>query len=223
VIATLYANTAAPWPLRDDTVHVWRFACQQRVGALAAVLSEDERTAARRFVAPAHREAYTVQHAMLRCLVARYVGRAPAQLAFARGPRGKPHLVDREVELNLSHAADVALLAVARCAVGVDIERLDTALDIATLARIVLAPDEPCADRRAFLRVWCRKEACLKATGVGLVDRLPAVSVASDRVVVDGETVFVRDLAMGDDHAAALATSVEQAAIVPHALETFRP
>ncbi len=223
MIATLYANTATPWPLRDETVHVWRFACQQDVGAFAAVLSEDERTAARRFVAPAHRAAYTVQHAMLRCLVARYVGRAPAPLAFGRGPRGKPFLVGNEVELNLSHAADVALLAVARGAVGVDIERIDSALDIAALSRIVLAPDEACADRRAFLRVWCRKEACLKATGVGLVDRLPSVSVASDRVVIGGETVFVRDLAMGDDHAAALATTVEHAAILPQVLETYRP
>src|SRR5215475_6299686 len=50
--------------------------------------------------------------------------------------------------------------------------------------RIELAGDEFAPERRIFLRVWCRKEACLKATGVGLVDDLTSVSVVRDRVDV---------------------------------------
>jgi 4'-phosphopantetheinyl transferase len=105
----------------------------------------------------------------------------------------------------MSHCDDVALVALARgFAVGIDIERTDANLDIRALGRLVLAPDEHAL---AFLRVWCRKEACLKATGVGLLDDLTTVSVAADRVDVAGELVYVQDLDVGAAHAAALATS----------------
>jgi 4'-phosphopantetheinyl transferase len=241
VIAMLYANTAEPWPLREGTVHVWRFACRQPIGDHAAVLSETERAQAARFLAPAHRDAYIVQHAMLRLLLARYTGTPPGALELGCGPRGKPFLIDDRgtpvgsavegrrgsidgagLELNLSHAEDVALLAVARgTAVGVDVERVDRKLDPAALRRIVCAHDEVFADRRGFLRIWCRKEACLKATGVGLIDDLTSVSVVADRVDVRGQIVHVRDLDLGTSHAAALATTVPSAAVLPAELERF--
>lgn len=232
MIATLYASFApstlisgAAGPLRDDTVHVWRFASAQDVGRLAAVLSDDERRAAARFAARAHRDRYVVQRAMMRCLLARYADAEPHELRFARGPRGKPSLVGGGgLEFSLSHADDVALLAVAReIGLGVDIERLDAAIEHASLAPIVLAPAEvsACTDRRAFLRIWCRKEACLKATGVGLLDDLTTVSVVEQCVDVCGSIVYVRDLAAGATHAAALATTVPCAEIAPVELETF--
>ena len=80
------------------------------------------------------------------------------------------------------------------------------AATIVALIPLVLAPAEAaCTDRRAFLRVWCRKEACLKATGIGLLDDLTTVSAIADRVVVAGAAVHVQDLAISDAHAAALA------------------
>jgi len=224
VIAQLFANARAPWPLRDGAVHVWRFANAQDVGALAGVLSDDERAAAERFVAREHRARYIVQRAAMRCLLARYLGVAPAALRFARGARGKPHVVGAALEFNLSHADDVALLAIARdVALGVDVERYDADLDARALGRVVLAPSErsvrDVAEPRAFLRIWCRKEACLKATGVGLVDDLTAISVVADRVDVSGTIVHVQDLAVDDDHAAALATTAPVDAIAPRALD----
>jgi 4'-phosphopantetheinyl transferase len=219
VIAELYANARAPWPLRAGVVHVWRFPCTQDPGELAAALSDEERAAADRFVAPVHRDAYVTQHALVRALLGRYLGVAPAQVAFTHGPRGKPH-VDG-IEHNLAHTDDVALLAVAHdLAIGVDLERYDAAIDPRALARIVLAPAEAaCTDRRAFMRVWCRKEACLKATGVGLIDDLTSVSVIDDAVDVRGTLVHVQDLAIGGAHAAALATSAPCAPMLPEVLE----
>ncbi len=205
MIATLFANASEPWPLRAGVVHVWRFACRQDPGPLAAALSDDERAAARRFATAELRDAYIVQHAMTRGLLARYVGAPPAALRFARGARGKPMLDG--VHHNLSHAEDLALLAVAHDApVGVDIERFAAALDVTALIPLVLSPAEAaCTDRRAFLRIWCRKEACLKATGLGLLDDLTTVSVIADHAVVAGTAVHVQDLAISAAHAGALA------------------
>ncbi|HUJ60959.1 MAG TPA: 4'-phosphopantetheinyl transferase superfamily protein [Kofleriaceae bacterium] len=213
MIATLYGN--ARGPLERGVVHVWRFACAQ--DAPQDALSDDERRAAERLAAPAHRAAYLAQRALVRAIVARYTGGAPRDLVFARSPRGKPRLVGSGLELNLSHADDVALLAIAHVRVGVDIERLDAPIDPARLAHLVLAPDEAAQrERTAFLRIWTRKEACLKANGVGLLDDLTAVSVMADRVELCGDVVYVQDLAMGAAHAAALATA---APVAPVALE----
>lgn len=222
--AGLFANAVAPWPLRAGVVHVWRFTCAQPVGDHAGWLAVDERERAARFVQDHHRDAYVTQHVMLRAIVARYVASDPAAIEFARGRHGKPYIPGSGLELNLSHTDDVAVLAVARVAVGVDVERLDAKLDPPALARMVLAPDEHAiaVDRRGFLRVWCRKEACLKATGVGLIDDLPSVSVVNDRVDVDGHVVYVQDLALGDAHAGALATSEQVAPISPVEQEVVR-
>ncbi len=202
----------------NGVVDVWAFACDQQPGALADTLSPDELARARRFVAPVHRARYIAQHAIVRALLARYTGLAPAAIAFTRGPHGKPAVAG--VEHNLSHTDDVALLAVSReLAVGVDIERHAADIDPYELARTVLAPAEAaCLERRAFLRIWCRKEACLKATGVGLLDDLTSVSVHDDRVEIAGALVYVQDLAIDADHAAALATLGPCAPLVP--LET---
>jgi 4'-phosphopantetheinyl transferase len=221
VIASLFANARSTW-LRAGVVHVWRVACRQDPGALAAVLSEDERAAASRFVAREHRDAYVVQHAMVRALLARYLGIAPERIEFTRGRNGKPKVVASELEHNLSHADDVALLAIGQVAVGVDIERVDALADHRVLHRTVLAPDEVVATRHDFMRVWCRKEACLKATGVGLIDELTSVSVIADRVDIAGDIVHVQDLDMGTTHVAALATATPVARVASLELESVR-
>ena len=223
MIATLYANTVELWPLRDGTVHVWSFACAQDPGRLASVLSDDELRAAHRFDGHELRARYVVQHSMMRWLLARYVDREPRAIQLGRLPHGKPVLLDDpQVELNLSHADDLALLAVTRgIGVGIDLERFDATLDVDALAPIVLAPDELAArgDRRAFLRIWCRKEACLKAIGLGLVDDLTSISANADRADIRGATVHVRDLFVSAAHAAALATTAACADVMSTALE----
>ena len=180
---------------------VWRFGYDDDVDA--SLLSDDERRRADRFATPALRARFVAQRAIVRELLAPYLGVAPRDIAFSRGTRGKP-FVDG-AHFNLSHSDDLALLAVAPFAVGVDVERVGH-VDPHKLARVVLAPAEAaCLEPRAFLRVWCRKEAYLKATGAGLVDDLTAISVMDDGI---GD-IAIRDLAIDDAHVAALAYFVK--------------
>ncbi len=230
--AALYTtDPAGGEALRGGVVHVWRFLCDglpeaQRERGLALV-PPDELRRARRFVRREHQEAFLTQRVFLRSLLSRYVPVSPLKLEFSLGERGKPSLPGDRPHFNLSHAADRALLAVATdFALGVDIERLDAKIDPRELGPTVLAPSETplveglggAIQKRAFLRIWCRKEACLKAAGVGLLDDLISLSVATDRVDlrrcgdrrIDPERapiVFVQDLDMGDAHVAALATT----------------
>ena len=112
------------------------------------------------------------------------LGIAPAALAIERGPYGRPHLRLGRWDCNWSHSGDRLAIALAEgLRVGIDIERPRPRPRVLELADRYFAPAEtaglaalPEAARTgAFLRLWCAKEAVLKAHGRGLafgLDRL---------------------------------------------------
>ena len=146
-----------------------------------ACLSDDEWARAFRFVFVRDRQRYIAAHAALRALLAAHTGQGGAFLEFEVGAFGKPALVEpAAARFNLSHSQSVALIAIddgaAPAEIGVDVELLRPMPDAEALAEHYFSPAErrelaalPAAGRdRAFLACWTRKEACLKASGLGL-------------------------------------------------------
>ena len=143
-----------------------------------ASLSEAEWERARRFVFKRDRNRFIAAHAALREVLSSQCGIPASMLEFAVGPFGKPGLVDQNgLRFNLSHSESLALIAVCDDAeVGADLELLRPMPDAEALAETYFTPAErralaalaPEARDRAFLCCWTRKEACLKATGMGL-------------------------------------------------------
>lgn len=146
------------------------------------LLASDELARMRRFRFEADRERYLRAHVGLRRLLAHELGVAPGELAFTPGPHGKPRLAAPHdiLDFNLSHCAHFAVLGYSRIVdVGVDIESdlKWTDDDVLTTARGTLTPSElsallalPAESRgNAFRCAWTRKEACVKALGVGLL------------------------------------------------------
>ena len=96
------------------------------------------------------------------------------------------------IEFNIAHSGGDAIIALAEgVAIGVDIELLRPIADVESLARVVFSD----AERRqlelaadpvlAFLNGWTRKEAYVKALGVGLTAPLKEISVSlSDRAAL---------------------------------------
>jgi 4'-phosphopantetheinyl transferase len=110
-------------------------------------------------------------------VLARYLAVEPQSVTLGRSALGKPQLPGAAFEVSLAHSGDVALVAVARDReVGVDVERIRPGADRWSLVNHALTPRErlqleqvPRASRsKAFLSMWARKEALLKAAGVGL-------------------------------------------------------
>jgi 4'-phosphopantetheinyl transferase len=148
------------------------------------VLSEAERARASRFVRPRDGRRFAVCRGSLRLILGRLTNAPPQDVAFRFGPGGKPELAGPRppgdvpsLRFNVTHSDDLALIAVSLDReLGVDLERLRT---ISEAARIVesyftsaeqaqfAALEEP-VRASAFLRGWTRKEAILKAKGVGL-------------------------------------------------------
>lgn len=121
----------------------------------------------------------------LRAVLGRRVGERPDALRIARSPHGKPYLVDHPgVRFNVSHSGPLAAIAVADREVGVDIEQRRPVHREEAVARRVLTPGEwaryealDAAGRTAFLLwAWARKEALLKAVGVGIRGSLREVA-----------------------------------------------
>ena len=207
-------------------VDVWWIALD-RVDEDLALLCAAERTRADGLRGAALRARFIRARCAMRRILAGYLARPPQTLRFAFGEYGKPSLVDdaggaAHVRFNLAHADDVAVLAVAhRADVGVDVERIDPALDVDALARHIGSNEEceelaalpPSRRHEAFFDWWTRKEAALKAIGVGL-SREPsevAISPSAQRagtivVAPSGERYTVETLAAPPGYAAALAT-----------------
>ncbi|HEY4529994.1 MAG TPA: 4'-phosphopantetheinyl transferase superfamily protein, partial [Luteimonas sp.] len=98
-------------------------------------------------------------------------------LAIGRGRHGRPHLRHGRWDCNWSHSGDRLAIALGEdVRVGIDIERPRPRPRVLELAGRYFAPAEAAAlaalpeDARAdaFLRLWCAKEAVLKAHGRGL-------------------------------------------------------
>ncbi len=175
--------------LGADEVHVWTAPLGDpgRLDRLARLLAAEERARAERYVHPAVREQFVVARAMLRTLLGRYLGLLPAEVRLGFSDLGKPHLVGGELHFNISHTHGLALLALTRRGeVGVDVEQLRPSQNHLDIAGRFFSPREaqalhalPAQQREeAFFQVWTRKEAFLKATGLGLSHGLERFEVA---------------------------------------------
>ena len=215
----------------------------ERVEADLCLLDGDERERAARFRFPEHRRRFIACRAGLRRMLGQCLGREPDRLRFVTGPFGKPALAASAgaevLHFNVSHSDDLALVAVAQGReVGVDIERRRDVDDLLETVARRFAPaecaelaDAAPADRtRIFFDLWTRKEAVVKATGLGLqlpLDRfsVPAGPLAGAVTVrMPGEDGQPRewalcDLAVPSPYSAALA--LEGPAATLHNLYNF--
>ena len=195
----------------------------------ADVLSEEERKRAERLVRAEDREQFRATHVQLRLLGSQLGLGRPESIRIERGDFGRPAFVQPECEdrlhFSLSHTRGLTVYAFAwGQRVGIDVEGQRTIPFRAAIARRIFSAEEaeeydqvPEPDQeRAFFNGWTRKEALLKAVGIGLTGRMDEVVVSLDprrtaRVIRLGSTHFgagpwsIHELAMPDGFVAALA------------------
>jgi 4'-phosphopantetheinyl transferase len=169
--------------LSGNEVHVWRAVLDQPhdyTRGLMQFLARDEAARAEKFYFPRDRARFIVAHGTLRVILARYLSCEPSALRFSYSPYGKPALAGEFVRaglaFNLAHSAGMALYALTRGQeIGVDVERMRE-LEYEQVSERFFSPYEvsvlcslPPEERQAaFFRCWTRKEAYLKARGMGL-------------------------------------------------------
>jgi len=225
----------------------------------ATTLSADEQGRADRFRHSLDRDRFIVRRGLLRRLLAERLGIEAAHVPLEPGAAGKPMLAAAELRrvrgaaadsapcFNLARSGGLALYGFlspedARAvtgpaapdgpAIGVDLERIDTARrTLADLRRIAdhFAPEEsrflqglPDDEAAAvFYRLWTCKEACLKCLGTGIggggptladvvIDLNPDGSVNGTAGTASGRSWRVACFMPCPGHCAAVAVPAEE-------------
>ncbi len=230
-------------------LHLWLASLHMdatHLPALEAVLSESEQQRAARFLSPIKRNEFRAAHGVLRHVLSLYADRPASELIISGRTGEKPRLIGVPgMEFSMSHAGGALLIGVTRqAALGVDIEALHQPADLQEMAMRMLSPAEKRAwpslpsKKRAevFFRVWTRKEAILKAAGVGMQiepDQLTVPFTPTPAVVSfapfggQPQKWYVESLTSIEGFAAAVAVSLDAAAddsggaARPHLIRTF--
>ena len=163
----------------DSAIDVYTFRMDEHVDDVPrfmAILSRDERDRAQRFRTERDRRRYVVRRGLLRELLSTYLDRPPERIRFVCSPEGKLSLKGGDLRFNLSHSHGLVVYAIARGReVGCDIEWRDCRFVAGLVPGKFFSPLELrmlralSADKRTegFFNCWTRKEAYIKARGVG--------------------------------------------------------
>jgi 4'-phosphopantetheinyl transferase len=229
-------------------VHIWKVRLDgpALADSEASVLSSDETARANRFHFEKDRVRFIRCRSALRRLLGEYLAIPAAEIHFKYLTNGKPQVNaeqnPRSLQFNVSHSADLALIAVGVIGaignekqLGVDIEKIRGDVDTNLLSERFFSSLEREGLRwlpehlrvPGFFACWTRKEALLKATGDGLSVPLADFSVSThpdhDPEVAEirgdpeaGKRWFLVDLNVEGDYRAVLAVEC------PHVwLETY--
>ena len=143
----------------------------------ASLLDAAEIERAGRYRFESDRRRFASAHGQVRLILGALLGIEPAALVFEQNPYGKPFVPDCPVRFNLSHSSGMGLLAVTLGQeVGVDIEVIRAQTDYALIAGRFFSREEQQALQSlpdelrlsGFFNAWTRKEAYIKARGLGL-------------------------------------------------------
>jgi len=192
------------------------------------MLSAAEQERARRFKFEKDEKLFTIAHAALRSILARYLSVSPTKIEFIIDPQGKPRLAaasGESLRFNISHSGELAVIAVASRELGVDVECIKENFGFEEVAEHFFTAREVAAlralpshlQRRAFYQCWTCKEAFLKAKGTGLSGELDEV-----QIVLDGESARIdanvpgwslKEIDVRDGYAAAVVSAGEPAEV----------
>jgi 4'-phosphopantetheinyl transferase len=220
--------------LGPKDVHVWLASLGQPSAVntyLRKLLSRDEQAKADRYHFERDRQHFTVARGRLRELLSRYLGTDPAELRFAYSEYGKPRLEPEpsSFNFNLAHSGGFALYAFTAIGeIGVDLEFIRPEFTGDEIARRFFSPSEvACLSKlademraRAFFDCWARKEAVIKAKGLGLslgLDQFdvaltpgqPAALLRTRWDETEASRWSLRAVDVGPDFAAALALEAD--------------
>jgi 4'-phosphopantetheinyl transferase len=163
--------------LEDTQVDVWQFSLLQTPKDYESVLNKDERARADRFYFPIHKKRHIAAHTTLRRIISRYLPISAKEIKFDYNEHGKPSVHGHaELQFNLSHSRDTALLAVGKHKpLGIDLEFF-SARPYEGIGGHIFSEDENNELQQlnnhlkplGFFHLWAQKEALIKACGLGL-------------------------------------------------------
>jgi 4'-phosphopantetheinyl transferase len=214
-----FAETPGP---PSDGAQIWRVDLHTAAGrGVGQVLSPDELGRASRFVFERERRRFIVGRVALRSILACHLDCTPAAVELQATNHGRPTCaaLGGQLDFNLSNSEDIAVIALTREApVGIDVECVRHVPDAIELSKRYYSAEEAESIKclsgqerdRAFLTCWTRKEAVLKAIGLGLyldpAQVRTGITAHPMTVPTPHGTFEIKTFSIGDNAVATLAT-----------------
>lgn len=199
-------------PHRDDEVTVCVLQLDASVAAfeeLYSSLTDEERSRADRYRVASARCQFVTTRATLRRILGAHLGVPPQDVPIGHTGAGKPVIAGADIHFNVTHTEGLALIALARQPVGIDVERVREIAHPEGLVRRFFSPHEREAylalsdalRPAGFFRGWTCKEALIKASGLSVAfldgfdvelhpERPPALLAARHPVVAASSWVL---------------------------------
>ncbi|QSB03986.1 4'-phosphopantetheinyl transferase family protein [Natronoglycomyces albus] len=197
------------------------------------LLNPEERGRARAYRQPVDQNRFIVGCVMTRLALARLLGKHPVDVALSRHcddcerPHGRPRVPGDTWHISVSHAGDLVGVALTQAGpIGLDVE--PTSQRVPEVDELVLTEGERRTLRSlpesqydsGFLRYWVRKEAVLKAAGVGLRVAMTDISVTGPdqsaallRYQDAPGPMLMRDVSARTGHLATVAVVTDRSAL----------
>ena len=194
--------------LSSDDVHIWVIEVNNEAAyfdRIKKILSADEIERMLRFKKKDDQLRFAYAHACLRILCSRYLGQPAPSINFTETLNKKPciEISFGNLFFNLSHSGRKILIAFSNeSEVGVDIEQIRPDFKIEEFMERNYSSNEINSiinlDREAqlnlFFKYWSRKEAWLKATGIGIFSDLAMVDTALNANIVNTDQYIAGNL-----------------------------
>lgn len=131
---------------------------------------------------------------------------------------GKPYIQDHPIQFNISHTENRVLLGFSHQPIGIDIEKMIELTDLDLLIEHSMHPDEisilntfdPSQKIQLFYDLWTKKEAVVKAMGIGLGKELNSFSLKS---IQEDSSWSAFELTIDSRYSAAIATQITSCSI----------
>lgn len=135
------------------------------------------------------------------------------RIKFTLGAHGKPYLKDGNIQFSLSHTKGAVCAVFAENDVGVDVELRARQVSNRLIERSLSAAEKASvSSNEDFIRIWVKKEAFLKRTGIGVTTELKTVdtSIFPDTFAIEYGEYFIGISGKGASQAKITEMSAEE-------------
>jgi 4'-phosphopantetheinyl transferase len=197
-----------PSPLiTENEIHVWvqryKLINEDTLLLFKNILSLEEREKLRAKPTNDLKEKFIIGKGSLRYLL-QYYSDIPAQyIRFNIGPYGKPSMKHpSELKFNISHSGEMWILGLTKnTEIGIDIELVQNSFSYSLILDMVLSENEKKffsllykkEKDKTFFDIWTKKEALLKAIGVGLSTPMTAIEIFGQETGAKTSNFFFKD------------------------------
>lgn len=182
-------------------------------------LSDAEKSRAERFRNNSDYCCYVTVHALLRIELSRVLGTKAKSIKIGVTEYGRPFIPGIDLPFSLSRAKNLFAFVVGHSnqIIGIDIEQIKPAIDFISISRnyfsineqqLILSLKDNADQIRAFFEIWTRKEALLKALGIGIITELSKVQV------LEGGNILSIGGVQNNNHLFKIATAMKKEALI---------